>query len=61
MWHRPTPHLTVGPHTGMGHPKHSQQRGGQCKTLKQHTSRRQAAGTPLCTAFPSQKWVKHQK
>lgn len=42
-------------------PKAELAKGTQCKTPKHHTSGRQAAGTPLCTAFSSQKQVKHQK
>lgn len=35
-----------------GAPKAEPAKGTQCKTLNHHTSSRQAAGTPLCTAFP---------
>lgn len=44
-----------------GAPKAELPKGTWCKTLKRHTSRRQAAGMLLCTAFSSQKQVKHQK
>lgn len=59
--HRPVQHLAMGPHPGMGHPKQSQQRGHTARHRKHHTRRRQAAGTPLCRVFSSQKWVTPRK